>query len=76
MKVFSLKILQLGNNLSLNVLREKNDSDRRRWVYLIAYNRRVNEHVYEHFLPGYTPLKQGKIFSSMKCSACRFDEQV
>ena len=41
------------SNLSYS---EKNISDRRRWAYLIAYNRRDNSPVYEHFLPGYTPL--------------------
>ena len=43
-------------NFSFCFARGNNDSDKRRWAYLIAYNRRDNSPVYEHFLPGYTPL--------------------
>ncbi len=34
----------------------QNNSDRRRWAYLIGYNRADNDPVYEHFCPGYTPM--------------------
>ena len=29
---------------------DKNDSDRRRWAFLIAYNRASNNPVYQHYL--------------------------
>ena len=35
---------------------DQNSSDRRRWAFLIAYNRASNNPVFEHHHPQYTPL--------------------
>ena len=35
---------------------ESNKSDKRRWAFLVAYNRADNNPVYEHHHPQYTPL--------------------
>lgn len=35
---------------------EQNNSDRRRWAFLIAYNRATNDPVIPHHHPQYTPL--------------------
>ncbi len=35
--------------------RDKNDSERRRWAFLIAYNRANNNPVYEHNFPRKNP---------------------
>ena len=37
---------------------DKNDSDRRRWAFLIAYNRASNNPVYPHHHPQYTKLEK------------------
>ena len=36
----------------------RNDSPRRRWAFLIAYNRSSNNPVIEHHHPRYTPLQK------------------
>ena len=37
---------------------DKNDSDRRRWAFLMAYNRASNNPVYPHHHPQYTKLEK------------------
>ena len=46
---------------------DKNDSDRRRWAFLIAYNRTSNNPVYPHHHPQYTKLE--KVQPSITCHA-------
>ncbi len=36
--------------------RDQNNSSRRRWAYLMTYNRADNDPVYVHDFPGYTPM--------------------
>ncbi|KAI8482984.1 hypothetical protein Bbelb_392840 [Branchiostoma belcheri] len=40
---------------------EQNHSDRRRWAFLVAYNRASNNPVMEHHHPRYTPMAKGTI---------------
>ena len=40
---------------------DRNDSDRRRWAFLIAYNRADNDPVYDHNFPGYTPMSKVRL---------------
>ena len=49
---------------------DKNDSDRRRWAFLIAYNRTSNNPVYPHHHPQYTKLE--KVKHTQSCSIAIF----
>lgn len=43
---------------------DQNNSDRRRWAFLIAYNKASNDPVMPHHCPQYTPLiKVCKLFT-------------
>ena len=48
-----------------NVLHRSADnfSDKRRWGFLIAYNRKSNNPVYKHHHPFYTPIQRVSILS-------------
>jgi len=45
-----------------------NDSDRRRWAFLIAYNRASNNPIREHHHPQYTPLAIVPNSAILQCS--------
>ncbi|CAH1241570.1 PHYH [Branchiostoma lanceolatum] len=47
---------------------DQNSSDRRRWAFLVAYNRADNNPVYRHHHPQYTPLSKLPNSAIMECS--------
>ena len=55
---FGFTVLTLFIFLIACSCRGNNDSDGRRWSFLVSYNRRDNDPVYEHYLPGYSPLEK------------------
>ncbi|XP_078660968.1 L-proline trans-4-hydroxylase-like isoform X1 [Branchiostoma floridae x Branchiostoma belcheri] len=47
---------------------DQNNSDRRRWAFLVAYNRADNNPVYKHHHPQYTPLSKLPNTAILECS--------
>ena len=45
----------------------RNDSSRRRWAFLCAYNRASNNPVIEHHHPRYTPLEKVLDYMEIGC---------